>query len=218
MADSRGLVNYVNPAISLLLGHAPEDLLGRPLIDLLPVGSRAGQGRHAARWLSTAESELLGSTTQLQALHADGHEVTIDVTLARVEPGEGAGPDASSVVAVLRDASTTVLLERQLQVSHYLAATLNLTSALTESPDADLAFDQLLPTLCDELDWDAATLWHPDGDGAHLTHAGTWTAPGATVPALQADTLFRTFRRGEGLPGTVWQRRAPVVVEELEGS
>ena len=113
---------------------------------------------------------------------------------------------------------TSVLLERQLQVSRYLAATLNLTSALTEAPDADLAFDQLLPTLCDELDWDAATLWHPDGDGAVLTHAGTWTAPGEAVPAVQADTLFRTFRRGEGLPGKVWQRRAPVVVEEVEGA
>ena len=35
------------------------------------------------------------------------------------------------------------------------------------------------------------------------------------MPALQADTRLRTFVPGEGLPGTVWQRRAPVVVEDL---
>src|SRR3712207_7471434 len=43
-------------------------------------------------------------------------EVSIDVTLARVEPFPGAPPGDSSVVGVLRDASTTILLERQLQV------------------------------------------------------------------------------------------------------
>ena len=48
-----------------------------------------------------------------------------------------------------------------------------------------------------------------------LAHAGTWTPPGAAVPALQADTRVRTFVRGEGLPGRAWQRRAPVVVDDL---
>jgi serine phosphatase RsbU (regulator of sigma subunit) len=192
VADAGGRVTYVNPAIAVLLGYEPDDVLGRPLTDLLPPRVFAG-GTDA--------------TTQLPARHASGHEVSIDVTLARVE---------SSVVGVLRDASTTVLLERQLQVSRYLAATLRVTEALTEAPDADVAFEQLLPTLCDELDWDAAILWQPEDDGGRLTHAGTWTAPDEAVPALHDDTRIRTFGRGEGLPGLVWQRRRPVVMEDMQ--
>jgi phosphoserine phosphatase RsbU/P len=89
------------------------------------------------------------------------------------------------------------------------------TAALTEARDADVAFRQLLPTLCAELDWDAATLWQPDGCGGPLVHSGTWTPPGAVVPSLHAEVRRRSFPRGEGLPGLAWQRAAPVVIEDL---
>lgn len=215
VADAHGRVTYVNEAITTLLGHAPEALLGQPLTSIMPMRFRAGHGGHIARFLTTGEGQLVGQTTQLPALHADGREVAIDVTLGRVEPYPGAPAAESSVVSVLRDASTTILLERQLQVSRYLAATLRVTAALTEAPDADVAFERLLPTLCAELDWDAATLWQPENDGGRLVHAGTWTTPGASVPALAADAVERTFARGDGLPGLAWQERAPVVVEDL---
>ncbi|TFV68249.1 UNVERIFIED_ORG: PAS domain S-box protein [Bacillus sp. AZ43] len=215
VADARGRVTYVNPAVRTLLGYDPATLLGKPLTSIMPARFRGGHGGHVTRFLTTGEGELVGQTTQLPALHADGREVTIDVTLARVEPYPGASPEASSVVSVLRDASTTVLLERQLQVSRYLAATLRVTAALTEAPDADVAFERLLPTLCTELDWDAATLWQPQDGSTRLVHAGTWTTPGASVPALAADAVARTFSRGAGLPGLAWQQGAPVVVEDL---
>ncbi|MGY2127522.1 SpoIIE family protein phosphatase [Blastococcus sp. SYSU DS0617] len=214
VADSRGRVTYANSAIRRLLGHEPDALLGRPLTGVMPQRFRAGHGQHITRFLTTGKGELVGQTTQLPALHATGHEVAIDVTLARVEPFPGAGPEESSIVSVLRDASTTILLERQLQVSRYLAATLRVTAALTEAADADVAFQRLLPTLCTELDWDAAVLWETDEHSGRLVHAGTWTAAGVDVPALREETR-RTFGRGEGLPGIVRQTRAPVVIEDL---
>ncbi|WP_346622014.1 SpoIIE family protein phosphatase [Blastococcus montanus] len=215
VADAEGRVTYVNPAVSRLLGYEAEEMLGLPLTAIMPQRFRRGHGGRITRFLTTGQGELVGSTTQLPALHASGEEVSIDVTLARVEPFPGATAAESSVVAVLRDASTTILLERQLQVSRYLAATLRVTAALTEARDADVAFRQLLPTLCTQLDWDAASLWQPDSDGTRLVHAGTWTAPGAEVPALESDAAVRTFVRGEGLPGLAWQQRVPVVVEDL---
>ncbi|NUT32810.1 MAG: SpoIIE family protein phosphatase, partial [Hamadaea sp.] len=48
-----------------------------------------------------------------------------------------------------------------------------------------------------------------------LVHARTWTAPGASVPALDAAGDRLSFARGEGLPGLVWQRRVPVVIEDV---
>jgi serine phosphatase RsbU (regulator of sigma subunit) len=155
----------------------------------------------------------VGATTQVPALHAAGHEVAVDLTLARLEADPDVDPDGALVVAVLRDASTTILLERQFQVSRYLAATLRVTAALTEAADADVAFRDLLPTLCTELDWDAATLWQPEG--GRLTHVGTWTAPGAEAEALHRVSNQQRFARGEGLPGLSWVRRAPVFVEDL---
>jgi len=225
VVDCAGRILYANPAVRPLLGHDPAALQGRPLTVLVPDRFRDAHRRGFDRFLATGTGELLGATTQLPALHADGSEVAVDLTLARVDDAldrSGAVPPAAAdavsggvVVGVLRDASTTVRLERQLQIGRYLAATMRVTTALTEAPDAEAAFDLLLPTLCEQLDWDAATLWQPDGCGGPLVHARTWTAPGAITPALDRVVHSISFGRGEGLPGEVWQRRAPVVIEDL---
>ena len=215
VADARGRIAYVNPHVRVLLGYDPAAVIGQPLEVLMPERFRRGHDTDYSRFLATGEGELAGRTTQLPALHANGHEVTVDVTLAMVPPPPGAGPEEAGVVAVLRDASATILLERQLMVSRYLAATLRVTAALTEAPDADVAFRDLLPTLCTELDWDTATLWQPDEHTGRLAHAGTWTAPGEQGGALDKASRRHRFARGEGLPGLTWAHRAPVVIEDL---
>ncbi|WP_232807342.1 SpoIIE family protein phosphatase [Geodermatophilus chilensis] len=214
VADREGRIAYVNPAIHALLGHRPEVLVGQPLTVLMPERLRRGHGDGFARYAATGHGKLVGATTQLPALHASGHEVAIDLTLSRLEQAATAGADAL-VVAVLRDASTTILLERQFEVSHYLRATLRVTAALTEARDADVAFRDLLPTLCTELDWDTATLWQPDEHTGRLAHVGTWTAPGEEPGALHEASRRYRFVRGEGLPGLTWAQRTPTVIEDL---
>jgi PAS domain S-box-containing protein len=216
VADREGRIAYVSRAVTTLLGHLPEDLTGQPLQVLMPERLRHGHGTGFARYAATGEGKLVGVTTQLPALHAAGHEVAIDLTLSRVadRPGDE-DRNGALVVAVLRDASTTVLLERQFAVSRYLAAIQRVTAALTESPDAEAAFRQLLPTLCTELEWDAATIWQPDAGTGRLHHAGTWAAAGHELDSLHAEAPHRTFGRDEGLPGMTWQRRAPVVMADL---
>lgn len=213
VADGRGRIAYVNPAVQRLLGHTPERLTGHLLEVLMPARLRGGHSSGFTRFLETGTGELVGTTTQVPALHADGHEVTIDLTLSRLERYPGVR-DGAVAVAVLRDASTTILLEREMQVSRYLAATLRVTAALTAALDADVAFERLLPTLCAELDWDAATVWQPEA-GGRLVQVGTWTAPGQSVPALAGATTGRSFPRGQGLPGLAAQLRRPVFMEDL---
>jgi phosphoserine phosphatase RsbU/P len=220
VADADGRIVYANPAMRTLLGHDPAALRGRRLTDLIPARFHAAHAAGFARFLATGVGELIGATTQVPALHASGSEVLTDLTLARLggpddDAVTGAAMAGGVVVGVLRDAGTAVRLERQLAVGRYLSAILRVTTALTEAPDADVAFRRLLPTLCAELDWHAATLWQPERCGGRLAYTATWTAPGETLTALAADTRSRTFVRGEGLPGLVWQRRKAVVIEDL---
>ncbi|MFW3170908.1 SpoIIE family protein phosphatase [Geodermatophilus sp. CPCC 206100] len=215
VADADGRIAYVSPAVRELLGHDPAGLLGRPLTVLMPERLRHAHGEGFARFRRTGQGKLVGATTQVPALHTAGHEVAVDLTLSRLAAEPDAAADGALVVAVLRDASTTILLERQFQVSRYLAATLRVTAALTEAADADVAFRDLLPTLCTELDWDAATLWEPDAASRRLHHVGTWTTPGSESPALHEASHAHRLGRGEPLPGLAWSRRAPVVIEDL---
>lgn len=216
VADGAGRIAYVNAAVTGLLGHRPEDLTGRSLTVLMPERYRNGHGDGFARFRRTGEGKLVGSTTRVPALHASGREIPIDLTLSRLQAGATDDPDGAAVVAVLRDASSTVLLERQLEVGHHLAATLRVTAALTEAPDADVAFERLLPSLCAELDWDCATLWTPDATGQRLTYGGIWAVPGVDVATLHAAKLPLAFVRGQGLPGLTWRRQVPVALEDLQ--
>ncbi|MGY1743973.1 SpoIIE family protein phosphatase [Blastococcus sp. SYSU D00695] len=220
VADRAGRIAYVNDAVTGLLGHRPTELAGRPLTVLMPPRYHDAHGTGFAHFRRTGEGQLVGATTQVPALHADGREVTVDVTLSRLGPDaddDGADRDDTAVVvAVLRDASTTVLLERQQEVSHYLAATLRVTAALTEAPDADVAFEGLLPSLCAELDWECATLWQPDQAATGLVYQGIWGVPGVDVAPLHAAKRGVSFARGRGLPGLAWLRQAPVAVEDLQ--
>ncbi|SNR62710.1 SpoIIE family protein phosphatase [Blastococcus mobilis] len=215
VADRSGCIVHANPALRSLLGHDPSLVRGRPLTVLVPERLHVAYAAGFDRLLSGPDLSA-PRTTQIPVRHANGSEVTVEITVSRLDhDGDGDGTVVGGVMlGVLRDVSTSLRLERQLEVARYLDATLRVTAALTEAPDADVAFERLLPTLCAELDWDAATLWQPTSCG-RLASAGTWTSLGQTVPALQADTRVRTFARGEGLPGLVWQTREPVVVEDL---
>jgi PAS domain S-box-containing protein len=215
VAGDDGRIRYANAAVTTLLGHAPDALRGRPLSALMPERFRSAHETGFARFLATGQGELLGATTRVAALAASGEEVAVDLTLSRL--ASAGAQDVGSggvVVGVLRDASPAVLLERQLQVSRYLAATLRVTAALADAPDAEAAFAGLLPSLCEQLDWDAATLWQADGSG-RLTCTGTWHASGRTDSALGAVSRSLTLVPGEGLPGRVWQRREATVAEDL---
>jgi PAS domain S-box-containing protein len=214
VVDARSCIVYSNPALRALLGHEPAELRGKPLTVLVPEHLRDAYAAGFGRLLAENSDALFGRPSHIPVLHADGSEVAVEVSLSRLADA-GTTVEGGAVIGVLRDLSTTVRLKRQLEVGRYLSATLKVTAALTEAPDADDAFERLLTSLCGELDWDAATLWQPESCGGRLAHAGTWTAPDETVPALQCDTRVRTFVRGEGLPGLVWQRGAAVVIEDL---
>jgi PAS domain S-box-containing protein len=215
VAGDDGLVRYTNAAVSALLGHSPDALRGRPLTELMPERFRSAHDSGFARFLATGHGELIGATTRVAALTAAGAEVAVDLTLSRLTPTTGNGGTSGVVVGVLRDAAPAVLLERQLQVSHHLAATLQVTTALADAPDADAAFAGLLPSLCEQLDWDAAVLWQPEAGTGRLTCAGTWHAPGRPAPALAARSRALSLGPGQGLPGGVWLHREATVAPDL---
>src|SRR4051794_17877667 len=213
VVDAAARIVYANPAVRTLLGHEPADLRGRPLTVLVPPDLRDAYEDGFMQLLTHGPAAPRGGPRQIDVVHADGSTVPVEITLSWLD--QDSELVGGVLVGVLRDVSASVHLERQLQVGRYLDATLRVTAALAAAPDADVAFERLLPTLCAELDWDAATLWQPESCGGRLTHAGTWTSPGSSVPALQDDTRVRTFLRGEGLPGTTWRSGEPVVVEDL---
>ena len=83
--DSVGRILEVNAAVEAIFGHRPETLVGRELGEaLVPPALRE---RHRAG-LAHGTGKLLGKRVEITALHADGREFPVELTITRIDvPG-----------------------------------------------------------------------------------------------------------------------------------
>src|SRR5690349_1191907 len=81
-----GRVLAWNPAAETTFGFSHAEACGRPVEELIiPVRFRAGHRAGLARLAAGGSGRVLGQRLTLDALHADGHEFPIELTLTATE-------------------------------------------------------------------------------------------------------------------------------------
>jgi PAS domain S-box-containing protein len=75
---------------------------------------------------------------------------------------------------------------------------------LAESPSLREAASQIIRVLCELAGWDWGAIWNIDRGANELYCVEVWHVPSIQVPQFEADTKFRRFTPGIGLPGRVW--------------
>lgn len=81
--DQAGRIEYANPASSKMFGYAAEELLGQELHTLLaPERYRADYQRGLAAFAASGEGPALNKMLEMEALHRDGHEIPIELTVS----------------------------------------------------------------------------------------------------------------------------------------
>jgi PAS domain S-box-containing protein len=211
VADDDMRVVYANPAAAALLGYAADDLLGRPVSDIVPPRLRGAHLAGVERYWATREPVLVGGRpARVHALRADGTELPVELSLSAV-PGP-VGTDR--VVAVLRDLTEHFELERHRTLAGYLRASMDISARLQSARSVDRALRDVLPALCEQLDWDFAALWRAEPDGTALRCADVWVGDAAVGGAVVSQTQGLRLRSGEGLPGRAMARQEPVLVSD----
>ena len=96
VADARGRIVYTNPAVAPCSGTSRGTCAAAP--DGAHPRATAGRARPRVRALpGHRPGTLVGATTQVPALHADGSEVAVELTLSRLDGGlDGAAPTDQS--------------------------------------------------------------------------------------------------------------------------
>jgi PAS domain S-box-containing protein len=87
--DHLGRIVEWNPAAEQIFGHARDDVMGRPVVEIIvPRALRDRHRRGLARYVATGEARILGQRLELPALRADGTEFPAELTITRVDaPG-----------------------------------------------------------------------------------------------------------------------------------
>lgn len=80
-----GRILYANAALARMFGHGIATLKGRSLETLLPARYRHGHGASRAGFFAAPRPRAMGDGRDLFGLHADGHELPIEIGLGIVQ-------------------------------------------------------------------------------------------------------------------------------------
>ena len=202
--DAGGFITDWNHQAEVTFGWSREEAVGRVLSDtIIPPRYREDHLRGLERFLDTGEGPVLNQRFEIEAVHRDGHELPIELTISPLPTG-----DSHVFHAFLHDISER---RRNLQ---FLAAQHATTTVLAEAETVDEAIPRLLHAIGTEMGWEFGAYWRP-GEGSVLRCEETWTASGLDFGPFEQVTRQVSFDSGAGLPGRVLATGRPAFVQEV---
>lgn len=108
MIDANGIVLLYNGAAQKLLGWTAEEMLGDSINRIIPGSHRAQHDGYIQRFLQTGQSQIIGVGREVDAVHKDGRQIPMFVTVGQVKV-----PGTPLFVAFLTDLSRMRALEQQ---------------------------------------------------------------------------------------------------------
>jgi PAS domain S-box-containing protein len=83
--DTDSTIVFANAAIEDILGYTPEELVGSSKLEIIPERLRPVHEQRLAQYIRTGEKHIDWDGVQLPALHKDGHEVPVTISLREHE-------------------------------------------------------------------------------------------------------------------------------------
>ncbi|MDQ6835003.1 MAG: diguanylate cyclase [Actinomycetota bacterium] len=206
--DAGGFITEWNREAERTFGFSRAEVMGRELaVTIIPEQYRPAHWEAIQRFLSSGETSIMGRRLELTALHREGHQFPVEMTVSSISYGK---PGAERVMfsAFLHDISARQLTQQ------VLTAMQSVTHAMARAHTPSQALDALLATLGRDMHWHVASYWERSADGK-LRCAAFWHSPDAPVKEFQAQSGTLALSEGEGFPGHTVQRGEPVWVQDF---
>ena len=204
-ADADGVITSFNQAAERMFGYTRDEVVGRPLTILMPERFHDAHRGGLQRFVATGERHLIGRTVEVTAGRKDGAEFPLELSLASWE-AEG----RQFFTGVLRDTTDRTRIEQ------YFAVERAVLHVLSEASGTHEALGGALQALAEGTGWDLGDVWTIDEERAVLRCQSLWRSPAIEADAFRALTRQTTFRRGEGLPGRVWESCRPAWIADVQ--
>lgn len=198
--DDEGRIVAWNDAAAQLFGWTAEEVLGRPAAEtILPARHRA----ELERFLSGREIERAGRRTESVGRRRDGTEFAIVASL-----WTSGDSSAHRFHALVEDVSDRKASEASLALLQRAAAAAN------EATTTDDAIRTVLQAVCEHVGWPVGHAYIFEAGELVPTHLWYTDAEGR-AEAFRRVTMETAFAPGMGLPGRVYEARAPAWIDDL---
>jgi PAS domain S-box-containing protein len=192
--DESSFIVGWNSLAEATFGWKREEILARSLSStIVPPQYREAHERGFRNYLETGEGKVLGRVIEITAMHRDGREFPVELSIS---PAARAGGRAL-FVAFVRDIS----LERrakQLEQARDAVA-----EALAPGGDLATVAPGVLEAIGGSLGWKVGVLWLPEREA--LRSRRFWSAETVTCPALETAVSESALAIGQGLAGRAWR-------------
>ncbi|WP_412744983.1 ATP-binding protein [Krasilnikovia sp. MM14-A1004] len=200
-SDATGRVVSWNPAAESTFGYTSEEACGRRIEELIiPERHRAAHRAGLARLAAGEPGRVLGERLQLSALHRDGHEFPIEMTLTATHE-----PSGRLYHAFAHDVTSAH------RAGLFLAAESAVARGLAEAHSSSSAAARVVEALGVRMGWPVVELWLVDESRQLLCCEARHVAPGRALGAFAVEEM----EPGDGLPGRVYLNNQPRWIPDL---
>jgi PAS domain S-box-containing protein len=187
-----------NAAHSQLLGYTNEELLGKtPAFHL---------GEEVFRSIARELAERGEYHGEVNSRSKSGELKQVELLAFAVRNGQG---EPTCFVGIKRDITD----RKRTEARHALQYAV--TSILAESADFVECARNILQTFCTSLEWEFGVFWKVDRDEQILRCLEVCHSPNSSIRKFEQLTQSRTFEKGVGLPGRIWQSSKPAWIHNV---
>ena len=210
--SAEGAITAWNSAAESTFGWSAEEAIGRMVADtVVPQEHREAHRRGLERFLRTGDGPVLGKRLELSALHKDGHEFPVEMTISSVR-----GDDGWSFHAFMHDISDRKRQDAERQRNaRYRELQLAVSRVLAESATADDAIPGVVAALGKGMGWEVGGYWKAEPGSSALRCEVFWRWDGSDFGDFESATRALELQPGEGLPGRVHASREPAWIEDV---
>jgi PAS domain S-box-containing protein len=193
----------VNAQAERLFGFSQEELLGQPLDILLPERLRKAHHCHQAGYFLEPRTRPMGAGLELYALHKDGREIPVEISLSPLKTSEGL-----LVSSAIRDITQRKQLETELR-QRLRQQTVIAELGIFALQDQQELTDEVSRRTCEVLEVDYCKILEllPDGKALLLKAGSGWREGYVGRYTIGTGT--------QSLAGYTLETGQPVIAEDL---